>query len=260
MGDEQVAQSLFRLQVVEQAKHLVLHQHVQCGDGLVADDHIRIEGHGARDGDALPLAAGKLVRITAHHRFRQFHHVDELAHTLGTALLVSDAVDAQRLLDGPVDGVHGVERSVRVLEHRLHMTSEVKQLLALESGDVFAVVGDGAGGRLKQFQHHVGHGGFAGTGFADDGQCGALLDGEAHIVDRLEHLLLARQLEFLGQVIHRDDGFTLLQGILVHRVLHDRGGVAAMFLDGDDALRCQGRRSGDQTLGVRMLRMLQHFQ
>ena len=28
MGDEQVAQSLFRLQVVEQAKHLVLHQHV----------------------------------------------------------------------------------------------------------------------------------------------------------------------------------------------------------------------------------------
>ena len=115
-------------------------------------------------------------------------------------------------------------------------------------------------GSRKQAKHGHGGSGFAGTGFADDGQCGALLDGEAHIVDRLEHLLLARQFEFLGQVIHRDDGFALLQGILVHRVLHDRGGVAAMFLDGDDALRCQGRRSCDQTLGVRMLRMLQHFQ
>ena len=237
MGDEQVAQSLFRLQVVEQAKHLVLHQHVQCGDGLVADDHIRIEGHGARDGDALPLAAGKLVRVTAHHRFRQFHHVDEFTHALGTALLVSDAVDAQRLLDGPVDGVHGVERSVRVLEYRLHVTSEVKQLLAFEAGDVPAVIGDGASGWFEQLQHHVGHGGLARTRFADDGQRGALLDGEAHIVDRLEHLLLARQLEFLGQMVHRDDGFALLQGILVHRVFHDRGGIAAMLLDGDNALR-----------------------
>ena len=70
MGDEQITQSPFGLQVVEQAQHLILHKHIQRGHGLIADDHVRIEGHGSRNGDALTLAAGKLVRIAAHHGFR----------------------------------------------------------------------------------------------------------------------------------------------------------------------------------------------
>ena len=37
MGDEQVTQSPFGLQVVEQAQHLILHKHIQRGHGLITD-------------------------------------------------------------------------------------------------------------------------------------------------------------------------------------------------------------------------------
>ena len=37
--------------------------HVEGGDRLVADDHLRLERQRARDGDALALAARELVRV-----------------------------------------------------------------------------------------------------------------------------------------------------------------------------------------------------
>ena len=170
-------------------------------------------------------------------------------------------MDAQRFLDGTIDRIHGVERTVGVLEHRLHVATEVKQFLALEPGDVLAFIGDRAGRRFEQFEHHIGHGGFAGAGFAHDGQRAAAFDGEGHIVDGLEHLLLARKLEFLGQVIDGDDRLARFELLLAHHVmLKQCVGVLAVLLGGDDALGCQRGGGCDQTLGVRVLRMLQYFQ
>ena len=261
VGDEQVAQAAFGLQVVEQTQHLVLHQHVEGGDRLVAHDDVGVQRHGARDGDALALAAGQLVRVAAHGGLGQLDHVEQPAHTLLTALLVADLVDAQRLLDRAVDRVHRVERTVRVLEDRLHVAAEVEQCGALEGGDVLALVGHGAVGRLKQLQHHVRHGGLAGARLAHDGQRGAALDRERDVVHGLEHLLTARELELLGQVVHGDDVLALLKGLLaLDVVLHQGGGVLAALLGGDDALRGQRRGRGHQTLGVRVLRVLQDIQ
>ena len=144
VGDEQVAQALFRLQVIEQSQHLILHQHVQSGYGLVADNHVRIESHGSCDGDALTLTTGKLVRVAETHGPRQFHHIEQLTHAGSTTLLVSNAVDTQWFFDGTVNGVHRVKRTIRILEHRLHVAAEVKQFLALEAGNVLAFISDGA--------------------------------------------------------------------------------------------------------------------
>ena len=52
---------------------------------------------------------------------------------------------------------------------------------------------------------------------------------KAHIVNGLEHLLLARQLELACQMIHRDDGFAGLQGIFIHLVFHHAAGIATML-------------------------------
>ena len=63
MGDEQQRDAEPGLDLVEQFQHLRLHRDVERGDGLVGDQHVGIERQRARDGDALALAAGELMRI-----------------------------------------------------------------------------------------------------------------------------------------------------------------------------------------------------
>ena len=63
--DEQVGEAHALLQVAHQVQHLRLHRHVERRGRLVADQEFRMRGQRAGDGDALALAAGKLVRILA---------------------------------------------------------------------------------------------------------------------------------------------------------------------------------------------------
>ena len=60
--DEDVREPEVALQVLEQVQDLRLHGHVERGDGLVADDQLRVDRQRARDADPLPLPAGELVR------------------------------------------------------------------------------------------------------------------------------------------------------------------------------------------------------
>ena len=169
-------------------------------------------------------------------------------------------MDAQRLLDGTEDGVHRVERTVGVLEHRLHVAAEAQKVLGLERGGVATFIEHFAGGGLQEVKHHVRHGGLAGTGFAHNGQCGATLDGEGHVIDGLEHLLLAGQLEFLGQVVDGDDVLALFERAFAGDVVIEQSvRILTTLLGGDDALGGQRRGSGHQSLGVRVLRVLEHF-
>ena len=169
-------------------------------------------------------------------------------------------MDAQRLLNGTEDGVHRVERTVGVLEHRLHVAAEAQKVLGLERGGVATFIEHFAGGGLQEVKHHVRHGGLAGTGFAHNGQCGATLDGEGHVIDGLEHLLLAGQLEFLGQVVDGDDVLALFERAFAGDVVIEQSvRILTTLLGGDDALGGQRRGSGHQSLGVRVLRVLEHF-
>ena len=47
----------------QQLQHLLLDGDVESGDRLVGDQHLRLHGERARDGDALALPAGELVRV-----------------------------------------------------------------------------------------------------------------------------------------------------------------------------------------------------
>ena len=63
MGDEQVGQAELLLQVFEQVDDLGLDRDVERRDRLVGDDEIGVGRERAGDADALPLAAGELVRV-----------------------------------------------------------------------------------------------------------------------------------------------------------------------------------------------------
>ena len=64
MGDKDIGEVGLLLEVQQKVHHLGLDGHVQGGDGLVADDELRVHGEGAGDADALALAAGELVGET----------------------------------------------------------------------------------------------------------------------------------------------------------------------------------------------------
>ncbi len=64
MADEEKRQAEIARQPRQQVDDLRLERHVEGRDGLVGDQHLGLHGEGAGEADALPLAAGDLVRET----------------------------------------------------------------------------------------------------------------------------------------------------------------------------------------------------
>ena len=59
--DEDVREPELRAQAGEEIQDLRLDRDVERGDGLVAHEHARSDGEGARDGHALTLSARELI-------------------------------------------------------------------------------------------------------------------------------------------------------------------------------------------------------
>ena len=64
-----IAMPYFGLQVLQQFQDLRLHRHVKRRGGLVGDQQVGIVGKRHGDHDALPLAAGQLMRIILQAAF-----------------------------------------------------------------------------------------------------------------------------------------------------------------------------------------------
>ncbi|MDT4850998.1 hypothetical protein FQZ97_851660 [compost metagenome] len=73
VADEQVADAELLLQVLHEVEHLGLHRDVERAHGLVGHDELGARDECARDGDALALAAGELVRVLVEVGGAQAH-------------------------------------------------------------------------------------------------------------------------------------------------------------------------------------------
>ena len=62
--DEKISQPKIVLQRLEQVENLRLHRHVERRSRLVADDQLRLHSERTGNGNALPLPARELMRIT----------------------------------------------------------------------------------------------------------------------------------------------------------------------------------------------------
>ena len=120
--DEEIGEAELALQVAHQVQHLRLHRHVERGRRLVADEERRVGRQRARDRDALPLAAGELVRIFARRRRRQGRPASSSAATrvVDLARRLPRAVRADRLGDDVRHAPARIEARVRILEDHLH--------------------------------------------------------------------------------------------------------------------------------------------
>ena len=76
VGDEQIGDAAFLLQAAQQVQHLCTDGHIQCADGLIGNDELRLHDQGPGNADALALSAGKFVG-EAGGKFRQQTHVQQ---------------------------------------------------------------------------------------------------------------------------------------------------------------------------------------
>ena len=131
-----------RLQRLEQVDDLRANRHVERRDRLVEDDQLRVERERPRDADALPLAAGELVREAVRVLGREADRAQQLVDARRALLAAVAAVDAQRLGDDVADRHPRIERRVRILEDDLHLAPHLAHLAPAETGDVAAVEDD----------------------------------------------------------------------------------------------------------------------
>ena len=149
---------------------------------LVEDDELRLQDHGAGDGDALALAAGELVRVALGGGGVEADLLEDGGDAAG---LVAEAVHGEALGDDLRDRHARGERAVGVLEDHLHVAAERAELGVLPALDVLAEEDDAA---LGGDEAHDGERerGLAGAGLADDAEGLAGADGDGGVVDRLD--------------------------------------------------------------------------
>src|SRR5690554_3288249 len=100
MAHENVGEIALRPQSLQEIEDLGLHRSVERGGRLVEEDHPWVEDQRPGNGDALTLAAGKLVRIAETER-RPEPHIRERPDDAVVA--VADAMDGERLGKDLVD-------------------------------------------------------------------------------------------------------------------------------------------------------------
>src|SRR5262249_48478737 len=146
-----------------------------------------LEREAARNGDALALAAGELVRIFVERDFRQSDLGEELEREIRALLRGSaDAVDLHRLGPGlPADEAR-IERRGRILEDVWDAAFVGHEILLRHAEDVPAFEHRLAARRFVQAHERHADGGLARARFAYESQRLALRQVERDVLHRLE--------------------------------------------------------------------------
>ncbi len=206
VGNKEISESEFLLQVLQQIDDLGLDRHIQCRHRLIADNQFRLDGERTRDTDALALTAGELVRITSHVIRLQTDGLEQIHDTLfklasGFRQLVNDQGFANDRAD-----VHArIERCIGVLKDNLDVAAQDAKLAGRQRPDILAFKMYLAPGRFDQAKHAAPGGRFTTAGFANQPEGFAALDVKVDTVDRMDAAGLtaeqaALERELLGQV------------------------------------------------------------
>jgi len=171
MGDEEVGQAAFFLEVLQEVDHLRLHRDIERADRFVANDESGFHREGAGNANALALAAAELVRVpVALSRIES-----DISHEFADSLASFDAAAGESMdIDGfandRFDREARVQRAGRVLEDHLAVASMAAEGRPAELEQVEAVEPNPAGGGRYETDDGAAECGFAATAFADQAQ------------------------------------------------------------------------------------------
>ena len=216
VGDEQVGEVEFGLQILQQVEDLRLDGHVEGGHRLVTTDELRLRRERPGDADTLALAAGEGVRIALEVLDLQADGVHQLLDPIFQFLSARQVVGHQRLGDDVQYRHAWIQRRVGVLEDHLHVAADLPQPVLVQLGDVDRRVGglelevDRAVGGLDRAQDAAPQGRLAAAGLSHQAERLSLVDEQVDAVDGLDvtgdaaqEPLLDR--EVLAQLIHSQE-------------------------------------------------------
>src|SRR5690606_28795027 len=146
----------------EQVEHLGLDRGIKRGGRLVQEQDRGLQDQRTGDGDALPLAAGKLVRITEPEAGTQRYLVQRTPYAI---FAVGNAMDGKRLLQQPVHRLARMQGAIGILEHHLHLPVEG---LVASASELLAIDRYGSGRDGSEARNGPQQGGLAGAGFANE--------------------------------------------------------------------------------------------
>ncbi len=178
-------------ETLQQRDDLRLDRDVERRRRLVGDDEPRVGAEREGDDDALPHAAGEMMRITVDAPFGAWDA--DFLQELDRAPPRRRAVEVEMGLDGfdelAPDGVERIEAGQRILEDRADLlAAQPPHLRAAQIVDPLPVEQDTPAGdvprRLEEADDRGAGQRLAGARFADDAQHLALGDIEADAVDR----------------------------------------------------------------------------
>ena len=120
VGDEEVREVEFALDVLEQIEYLGLDGDIEGAGAFIADDDVGFDGEGAGQADALALAARELVRVAAEGGGGEtdFGH-DGFGAGAAFGGIGADAVCVHAFGDAFADGEAGIEAGEGILEDNL---------------------------------------------------------------------------------------------------------------------------------------------
>ncbi len=153
VADEQHRGADVALQFEQQVDDLSLDGDVQRTDGLIADQELGAEDHGACNADPLALAAAEFVGITAHHVGSQANPLQHLSDPASARPCVQAGFEnTQRLGDGLPHRHARIQACERILKDDLQVAAQWAQRRRLARQQVLAAPHDGTLARANQPQ------------------------------------------------------------------------------------------------------------
>jgi hypothetical protein len=149
--DEQVREPAVALDVLKQIDDLGLDAHVEGTDRLVTNDKPWLDGEGAGDADALPLASAELVGESVRDVGSETDALQEFGDTgLPGGLRIPQPMDDQCFADALSHRHPRIQRMERVLENHLELSPERAEGTGSQGRDILAVEEDPAAGGFQQ--------------------------------------------------------------------------------------------------------------
>ncbi len=125
VGDEHDRRALVRPEARQHRQDLRPHRDVERRERLVAHEQAGPVCEGTRERDALPLAAGELVRIAPRRLRIEADLREHLADA--RAVVAADPQRPERLGDDPLHRHPRIERGVRILEDDTRLAAQPAQ-------------------------------------------------------------------------------------------------------------------------------------
>ena len=194
MRNKQIGNAHFLLDMLQQIDNLCLYGNIQCTDGLITDDELRIQGKCSGNSNTLTLSAGKFMRVTADVIRLQPDDIQQLTNPLLPFFLrVENMMNIHWLTDNFSYRHTGIQTCIGILKNHLYIPAEFRKMAAFDFRNILSMVIHRSACGLIKLDDCTTGGTFSTAAFSNKSKGFSRIDFKADTVHGLYHLLFCEQ-------------------------------------------------------------------